>query len=941
MINDFHSAMLMAIGPLQAKEHVTEADIDEVIAPFQMIKDGGLWQSVDLDVLKAKLMEMFHATMDHARILEGKERRVPWLKAFKAEEKSNWHFWEDYRKYLIEMKMFPNAIVSELEGLTDTILDKLFDPNQKDVVICKKGMVVGQVQSGKTSNYTGLICKAADAGFKFIIVLAGMHNNLRSQTQLRLDEGFLGFDTQYERAYNLYSETRMGVGNLIASPHNHPIAHSFTSSFDKGDFNKRIAEGQGFNFNTNEPILLVVKKNKSVLTNLYNWLTSKIAPENQCSTKSLLVIDDEADNASINTKKDGDPSAINDCIRKILRKFQKVGYVGYTATPFANIFIPLQDDDLFPQDFIINLPTPPNYIGPQRVFGTADDGDENEKTVLPIVRKINDYESFVPTKHKKDDPKPSRRDVPKSLEEAIKCFILTCAVRMARGQEYEHNSMLIHVSRFQAWQNHIKELVEEVFNYYKEELIYGDKQMEDNFRHLYEDDTADYQSYKTITKKVIASDYNDPLTKNVPWEEVQPYLRKAVKKIEVKSINGSSADILSYYENKEKGISVIVIGGDKLSRGLTLEGLSVSYFLRASKMYDTLMQMGRWFGYRPGYADLCRLYTSSELNEWFRHITMASEELRKEFVYLCDIGSTPDRYKLKVRSHPGVLQITAANKMRYVEHIRVSWAGRLLETYGLRNNIKSKHLNLNCTDELLKQLSTTCIQKGGHYVWTKVSPYLITNFLNQFTIDANHKSADLSIIQQYIEKLNGYGELTEWSVVLINKKSGSEAKWKYSFGIEVGCIKRTRANDADDKSYCIRNGHIIGRWDELIDMDEQVLSSALTRTIEIKEQAGEEWKEKFPMTNLVREEYRSVKNPVLLIYTLDPYYANVFDANGEIKKGTLEHKHTDEPFVGFAISFPHTNTSFAGVEYTANMVEEFAATEDAFEEENDNEYNDD
>ena len=365
MINEFHSAMLMAIGPLQAKEHVTENDIDEVIAPFRVIKDGGLWQSVDLDILKAKLMEMFHATMDHARILEGKERRLPWLKAFKAEEKSNWYFWEDYRKYLKEVKMFPNAVISELEGLTDTVLDKLFDPNQKDVVLCKKGMVVGQVQSGKTSNYTGLICKAADAGFNFIVVLAGMHNNLRSQTQLRLDEGFLGFDTQYERAYNLHSETRMGVGKL-ATPHNHPVAHSFTSSFDKGDFNKRIAEGHGFNFNTNEPILLVVKKNKSVLTNLYNWLTSKIALEEQCSTKSLLVIDDEADNASINTKKDGDPSAINDCIRKILRKFQKVGYVGYTATPFANIFIPLQDDDLFPQDFIINLPTPPNYIGPQR-----------------------------------------------------------------------------------------------------------------------------------------------------------------------------------------------------------------------------------------------------------------------------------------------------------------------------------------------------------------------------------------------------------------------------------------------------------------------------------------------------------------------------------------------------------------------------------------------
>ena len=436
------------------------------------------------------------------------------------------------------------------------------------------------------------------------------------------------------------------------------------------------------------------------------------------------------------------------------------------------------------------------------------------------------------------------------------------------------------------------------------------------------------------------SDYNDPEIRFVPWSEVLPCLRKAVKKIEVKSINGSSADILSYYENRENGISTIVIGGDKLSRGLTLEGLSVSYFLRASKMYDTLMQMGRWFGYRPGYADLCRLYTSSELNEWFRHITTASEELRKEFVYLCDIGGTPDMYKLKVRSHPGCLQITAANKMRYVSHIRASWAGRLLETYGLINNDKTKHMNLICTDSLIKLLSSSYIQKDGHYVWNKVSSYMITNFISQFAIDANHKTADLNMIRQYIERLNSYGELTEWNVVLVNKKNTPESVWTYSNGIQVGCTKRTRAVDASDKSYCIRNGHIIGRWDELIDMDEMTLQLALQRTIEIKEKAGEEWKEKYPSSTLVREEYRNPKNPLLLIYTLDPYYANIYE-DGDFKKGTPVYKHTDEPFIGFAMSFPHTNTSFEGIEYTTNLVEDFAVTEDTFEEDNDNEYTDD
>ena len=268
MINDFESALRMAQSLLLNIDNVTEENIDEAVDPIRMLQQVGGFQSVDLNVLKAKLMEMFHATMDHARILEGKERRMPWIKTFKAEERTNWHFWQDYKKYLEEVKMFPKAVINELEGLTDTILDKLFDPNQKGVVLHKKGMVVGQVQSGKTSNYTGLICKAADAGFNFIIVLAGMHNNLRSQTQLRLDEGFLGFDTQYERAYKLHSESNMGVGKL-PTPHDHPVAHSFTSSFEKGDFNKRIAEGQGFNFNTNEPILLVVKKNKTILNNLF------------------------------------------------------------------------------------------------------------------------------------------------------------------------------------------------------------------------------------------------------------------------------------------------------------------------------------------------------------------------------------------------------------------------------------------------------------------------------------------------------------------------------------------------------------------------------------------------------------------------------------------------------------------------------------------------
>ncbi|HWC53983.1 MAG TPA: hypothetical protein VG676_10400, partial [Chitinophagaceae bacterium] len=246
-----------------------------------------------------------------------------------------------------------------------------------------------QVQSGKTSNYTGLICKAADAGYKLIIVLAGLHNNLRSQTQLRIDEGFLGFDTQHQRAFN-QNNRWMGVGRIDTSM----VAHSLTSSLDKGDFTAGAANALGINFNTNEPIIAVVKKNAGVLNRLLQWLSAQSVemPDGRrvIRNKSLLLIDDEADNASINTRPENDGTTrINGLIRDILRLFDKSGYVGYTATPFANIFIPLAEDDLFPRDFIINLPAPSNYIGPEKVFGFQPLGDDDESdTVLPIVRRV-------------------------------------------------------------------------------------------------------------------------------------------------------------------------------------------------------------------------------------------------------------------------------------------------------------------------------------------------------------------------------------------------------------------------------------------------------------------------------------------------------------------------------------------------------------------------
>ena len=918
-------------------QSVTDDIIKNAISNVLCIPD---YQSLDANRLFEELSTLYNTSVENYQILTGKERKEPWLKDFKANHDADyWKFWTRYKKYLAEQKGFADSVIQKNDDLTDSILDHLFNPQNTNIQISKKGLVVGQVQSGKTANYTGLICKAADAGYQVIIVLAGIHNNLRSQTQIRIDEGFLGFDTGSDRNYQTRLTTKIGVGKIVGF--DDAIAHSYTTSLEKGDFTSKAANATGLNFNAPQPIILVVKKNTTVLKRLYTWLRQK-NNDSLITQKALLMIDDEADNASINTKRDpeANPTAINDGIRKIIGLFTRSAYVGYTATPFANIFIAANnEDDLFPRDFIINIPAPSNYIGPDKVFGTSVNPTENDKNLLPIVTAIDDYSQFVPEGHHKDDDKPTFEEIPESLKIAIKCFIITCAIRIIRGQEHKHNSMLIHVSRYQVWQNAIKELVDRQFKFYKHEIEASDATILEEFRQIFEEDTYNYSSYKAISNKILNTNLKsiDNKIQVHVWEIVKANLYKAVQKIEVKSINGSSGDIIDYQLNEEKGISIIAIGGDKLSRGLTLEGLSVSYFLRASKMYDTLMQMGRWFGYRPGYVDLCRLFTSGELNEWFRHITLASEELRDEFNYLYESGGTPNDYALKVRTHPGVLQITAINKMYNSKTIQVSWAGRLIETYQLSMEKSTKRSNLIVTDNFISSLGEA-ERKGNNYLWRNVLPEDICEYFTNFKLPADLKKVNLDLICEYIRRLSIQGELTSWRVALLSKDN-STSNHSFSNGMKVGCWTRNRSKDTNDlNTYFIRKNHIVGNQkEEFIDLDEDIIKQALQITIERKRENGEDWLHDYPSPELVRKEFRSKTNPLLLIYPLNPEGANVKDNNGNTIQGTEAYTAQDEPFIGFAISFPRTDTGEA-VSYQVNTIADIASTEESFDNDNDVDY---
>ncbi len=856
---------------------------NEIDAAVDMALSLPLYSSVEKDVLIREIQSIYNVRIEDFRVIEDNERRLPWINARKAG--IDFKFWNRYRDYLQYEKNFADTVLNQLDRLTDRTLDGLFDP-QINAVISKYGLVVGQVQSGKTANYTGLICKAADAGFNLIIVLAGIHNNLRSQTQLRIDEGFLGFDTQHERAFREHN-TWIGVGRF----NQNAIAHSLTTSIS--DFNTAAANSSGINFGMRDPLVLVVKKNATILNRLLQWLSSKgveVDGRRVIRSKSLLLIDDEADNASINTNPDEDPATrINDLIRSIIRLFDKSGYVGYTATPFANIFIPIEEDNLFPRDFIVNLPAPSNYIGPDKVFGfRLVEDDEESDDVLPIVKRIDDHSGLV-------DNRRTPTEVPESLKTAIKCFILTCAIRRLRGQTAVHNSMLIHVSRLRAWQHELKSLVENVFDFYRRGIEMKMPSVLNEFRQSFEEDHDNYKSYTTISSQILKSKLAsiDGQIQVHKWEDVKQHLHEAASRILVKEINMGSADALNYYDHPN-GLSVIAVGGNKLSRGLTLEGLSVSYYLRSSRMYDSLMQMGRWFGYRSGYADLCRLFTSRQLNEWFCHITHASEELRNEFDYMSDtVGATPEQYALKVRTHPGVLQISASNKIRRATTVTVSWAGRLVESYEFQKKAEVISSNLQAIKEFVSELPGEPEIRKNNYLWFDVSVENVKSLLYRFKLSENLKRADPNNLIRFINLQVANNELKDWRVAVMSKKT-AHLRYKIKKGsdaLDIGLFNRRQdERNSSTDNYYIKRSHIISPGDEIIDLTDTEQDRAWNRTIEYWRQRGKDGQPSYISGEIVRNEIRDPRKPLLLIYFLNPEEAGL--------------SFEDNPIVGYAISFP-------------------------------------
>lgn len=911
-------AKRMAVMMLGAVDPITNADVTNAVD----------------DVLKLEIMSVVRPEREQlirdveadcnvyipdSGFLDGREEdHLDWLPDRRGD--ITWRLWPRYQRYLEDEKGWTSRSTASLGNVTDQVLGRLEDPTRPGRWD-RRGMVVGQVQSGKTANYTGLICKAADAGYRLIVVLAGIDDSLRSQTQLRLDEGFLGYDTQKRMLFDK-TNARIGVGLLPGI--DFYIVNTLTNSAQRGDFKKKVAENAGINVGGLDPLLLVVKKNKSILQNLISWATTTQQVLQQGATRArvpnvpLLVIDDECDHASVNTRDtfdtagafdpETDPTVINGCIRTLLDSFDQSAYVGYTATPFANIFIykgaatKEHGEDLFPRSFLLSLKEPSNYIGATKVFGLTADSDSNIESVepYPITRTVDDAQVWIPNNHKNGYTVPTA--LPASLRRAILSFVLVCAARSARGQATEHNSMLVHVTRFNDVQQQVADLIGSELTFIKDLLDFGDRRRKNNLidelNNLWERDfvptSAAFMDDKTLVR--------------VNWDEVHAALRKAALKIEIKIINGTAKDALDYF-GKPNGVSVIAIGGNKLSRGLTLEGLSVSYYLRASKMYDTLLQMGRWFGYRPGYQDMCRLYTTAELQRWYKNIALANQELLLQFDEMALVGGTPEDFGLRVRQSPDNLMVTAAAKMRTGTRMKLSYSGSISETIVYSRDPAVIAGNFQKTKEFTELLQNSAVRrtidtKNNNIVWDDADGHIVANFLDTFETHRGATKAQSRVMADYIRLRlqDDPPELSTWTVALVSNP-GQKRNWG---GLSVGCTTRAKfpPDEPLDRDYVIRR--LVSPSDETIDLASDELAAALQRTRRLWEKGLTRSKSKIPPNTPNGPSIRKARpreRGLLLVYLLDPLVA--------------ELPSESDPIVGIAASFPNSENA-EPIEYVIN-----------------------
>ncbi len=701
------------------------------------------------------LQTVYGTTQDDGHIL--KRNFSEWYSQEKRSGSIDFHYWERLKAFWIGNAILPKAVINSVDTVTDEIMSYLGNPKDKEFWNRRKGLVMGHVQMGKTTNYSALISKAADSGYRIIIVLAGMTNSLRYQTQVRLDKTFVGKSSVSDATNRkVYEVARvLGLGNS-----SYRARHPFCGTSQLSDFNTATAGAVGGGQGTfAEPILFVTKKNPKVLAKITEWL--KGLNNGAPLDGPMLLIDDEADNATVNTNANPNQiTAINRNIRLLLDTAKQSTYVGYTATPFANIFIDpdsadeMTKEDLFPADFIKSLDPPDNYVGSQRLF--TDEGDLLEACVRPLP---NDYADLLPLKHRSGHPV---EQLPESMKDAIREYVLFRAIRLADGNGNAHSAMLINVSRFNHVQEQVKERIDELLKSLADAITSWS-------RASWEKSPAMKDLYR-----VWQEEFEPTEGLNISWDQARLQLVDAIRSIEPKLVNMKGSGI-DYEKAPPGGLHLIGIGGLALARGLTLEGLAISYVLRNVGAADTLLQMGRWFGYRPGFERLCRIHATQDLIDDFAAVSESVEELRTDFQRMAFLNKTPDEFGLKVRQSPTGIAITAKNKMRTAQAISLAedFSTRHIQAHSIHDDPKRNQRNLDLAKAFIAQLSKNHSDvfeesvKPKALVWKRVPAKAILELIKSMSFPQTEfdmlASDASSLLTSYLEDRIGT-ELSEWDV---------------------------------------------------------------------------------------------------------------------------------------------------------------------------------
>jgi hypothetical protein len=832
--------------------------------------------SADLhDEVRARIEEESNITLVPARVIIADRSRVDWL----AEaDRSSWNYWPTLRQFLLH-KGWPIESVRSVDDSSDRVLRQLYAPSVEQFDV--RGLVLGYVQSGKTANFTAVIAKAADAGYRLIVVLSGIDNGLRRQTNIRLKKELIG-----------YTDGRIGA---VPMPPLGKRWHEFTTTELNGDFQPGFANHAALQ--GTQPVLLVMKKNGTVLRRLLSWLDS--APPDVKRRLPLLVVDDEADQASVDTRgtyqtedeiPDPDyelPSIINGLIRDLLKRFDRRAYIAYTATPFANILIPHDTvdprvgNDLYPKDFIVDLPKPRGYFGAEEIFGWIDRETGRAISGLDVIRQVNDI----------DLAQIQAGVISGALKDAFADFVLAGAARAQRGDAEEPATMLVHTSQLTAPQGQLRTLLAKYVAEFRDEWRYQRAHgVRQNLQARWDSE------FLPVTRAWRPE-------RESPFQVIEPFIGPFLEALQVREVNSAAGEVLDY--EREPSLKAIAVGGNRLSRGLTLEGLLVSFFVRRSASYDTLMQMGRWFGFRERYEDLTRIWTTDELSGWFADLAFVEHRLREDIEIYEGLGLTPYEVGVRIWQHP-TMQVTSPLKRRFASSqiIAQSYSLSLEQTFKfplrrLEDLATQEESNVSAVRAFARRLGSVDDAHSDRRgpVWTGVAVELVLDFLTEFQVDEQSRSVSLPLIRAYIERLNPLGELTSWTVAVRGREtrddSLGQADWSLPGGT-VHQISRSRLGLTDSVGVITTPGDELKGLSQTREQEARTLADA-------PDADG-----KTRAVNSVARSLRSASEGLLLLYPISRFSGH--DLRDEPKG---RRPLFDDPknvlardLVGLAVSFP-------------------------------------